>query len=111
MNYYNQRPKPKQEENPFAHLFNKLEMCHKHFGDDLSFSALDVLAMLHLAMPKGLGWDVAYALSIKAGCSREEAEASLEKLRQTTMELGKKEKIVSTHSMPSAEELILMMDF
>jgi hypothetical protein len=44
--------------------------------------------MLHLAMPKGLGWDVAYALSLKAGSTREEAEASLEKLRQITMKLG-----------------------
>ncbi len=75
-------------ESPFTHLFEKLEKAHSKYGEEKKFSALDVLAMLHFAMPKGLGWDFAYALSLKANCTREEAEKSLEYLRQTTMELG-----------------------
>ena len=77
-----------KEKSPFKHLFNRLEKAHKYYGTEPVFTPLDVLAMLHLAMPKGLGWDVAYALSVKAGCTREEADASLEKLRQITMKLG-----------------------
>lgn len=80
--------KSKEDEGPFTHLFAKLKDAHKHYGNEVVFTPLDVLAMLHLAMPKGLGWDVAYALSLKANCTREEADVSLEKLRQITMKLG-----------------------
>lgn len=80
--------KRQKDESPFKHLFNRLEKAHKEYGNEQLFTPLDVLAMLHLAMPRSLGWDFTYALSVKAGCTREEAEASLEKLRQITMKLG-----------------------
>lgn len=75
-----------KEEGPIRFTFEKLEKIIRNRGTEEIFSALDVYAILELAMPKGLGWDLAYTLSKKSGATREECVASLEKLRQLTME-------------------------
>jgi len=74
-----------KEESPIRFTLEKLKAIRSDKGTEEIFSALDAFVILELATPEELGWNLAYSLSLKSGATREECEASIEKLRQLAM--------------------------
>ena len=54
---------------------------------DVVLTPLDVIALLHLIEPQGVGLDDPFRLATLAGVTRNDAVRSLDKLRQMTMSI------------------------
>lgn len=63
-----------------------------HQESDVTFTPLDVMALLHYIEPKSIGWDFTFGLASRADVNRSEAEQSLDKLRRLTMSIPSKHK-------------------
>ena len=66
--------------------FSKLKALH-HRDDSVTFTPLEVMAMLHLIEPRSLGWDFVYGLATRSEADYEDCQGALEKLRQLTMSI------------------------
>lgn len=58
-----------------------------HQESDVTFTPLDVMALLHYIEPKSIGWDFTFGLASRADVTRSEAEQSLDRLRRLTMSI------------------------
>ena len=64
--------------------FSKLKALHQR-DDSVTFTPLEVMALLHLIEPRSVGWNFEYGLAVRSEADLEDCQAAIEKFKQLTL--------------------------